>query len=75
MLNKAPRPKFVIQATDSVIGAHTKKLKEQILKPDPKRTKQLRTHLCIAIGERTEITLNLHLDDGITNGAGNVVKK
>lgn len=79
MHNKAPRPKFVIQATDSVIGAHTKKLKEQILKQipvdDPKRTKQLRTHLCIAIGERTEIALNLHLDDGITNGAGNVVKK
>ena len=25
MHNKAPGPKFVIQATDSVIGAHTKK--------------------------------------------------
>ena len=55
MHNKAPRPKFVIQATDSVIGAHTKKLKEQILKQIP--------------------VINLHLDDGITNGAGNVVKK
>ena len=35
MHNKAPRPKFVIQATDSVIGGHTKKLKEQILKQIP----------------------------------------
>ena len=79
MHNKAPGPKFVIQATDSVIGAHTEKLKEQILKQipvdDPKRTKQLRTHLSIAIGERTEIALNVRLDDGMTNGAGNVVKK
>jgi len=32
MHNEAPGPKFVIQATDSVIGAHTEKLKEQILK-------------------------------------------
>ena len=30
MHNKAPGPKFGIQATDSVIGAHTEKLKEQI---------------------------------------------
>ena len=76
MHDKAPGPKFVIQATDSVIGAHTENLKEQILKQipvdDPKRTKQLRTHLCIAIAERKEIALNVCLDDGIANGAGNV---
>ena len=79
MHNRAPGPKFVIKAIDSVIGAHTEKLKEQILKQipvdDPKRTKQLCTHLSIAVGERTEIALNIRLDDGITNGAGNVVKK
>ena len=79
MHNRASGPKFVINAIDNVMGVHTEKLKQQILKQipvdDPKRTKQLRTHLCIAIGEMTEIALNVRLHDGMTNGAGNVVKK
>ena len=28
----------------------------------------------IAVGERTEISLNTRIDDGMTNGAGNVIK-
>lgn len=30
--------------------------------------------LQLAIGERTEISLNTRTDDGMTNGAGNVIK-
>ena len=29
----------------------------------------------MSVGERTEIALNVRTDDGMTNGAGNVVKK
>lgn len=30
--------------------------------------------LCIAINQRTEITPNIRTEDGLTNGAGNVIK-
>ena len=29
----------------------------------------------MAVGERTEIAVNVRTDDGMTNGAGNVIKK
>jgi hypothetical protein len=32
-------------------------------------------NLQLSVGERTEIALNIHTDDGMANGAGNVVKK
>ena len=40
----------------------------------PKNTKQLPRNLCVAEGERTKIALNVRTDDGLTNGASNVVK-
>ncbi len=51
--------------------------KEKILKQvpdDPRKTKQLHVILNIAVGERTEISLNTRTDDGFSNGSGNVVK-
>ena len=41
---------------------------------DPRKTMQLASELCIAINQRTEIAVNTRLDDGLTNGAGSVVK-
>ena len=41
---------------------------------DPRKTKQLHSVLHLAVGERTEISLNTRTDDGMTNGAGNVIK-
>ena len=41
---------------------------------DPWKTKRLHSILNIAVGERTEISLNSRTDDGIANGSGNVVK-
>jgi hypothetical protein len=70
--------KYNIKAQDSVIGANSVELKDKILRQIPhvplKNTKQLATKLRIAEGERTEIALNVRTDDGLTNGASNVVK-
>ena len=70
--------KYSIKAHDSVIGAKSQDLTDKILKQipsDPRKTKQLHSILNIAVGERTEISLNIRTDDGMTNGAGNVIKR
>ena len=41
---------------------------------DPRKTKQLASKLQIAEGERTEIAINVKTDDGLTNGASNIIK-
>ena len=38
-----------------------------------KNSKQL-AHKLIAVGQRTEIAINIRTDDGLTNGASNVIK-
>lgn len=67
-----PGAKHSIRAHDSVIGAESQELRDKILKQipsDPRKTKQLHATLNIAVGERTEISLNTRTDDGMTNGA------
>ena len=69
--------KYSIKAHDSVIGAQSQELRDKILKQipsDPRKTGQLHSILNLATGERTEISLNTRTDDGMTNGAGNVIK-
>ena len=69
--------KFTIKAHDSVIGAESHELRDKILNQipsDPRKTKQLHSTLNLAVSERTEISLNIRTDDGMTNGASNVVK-
>ena len=70
--------KYTINAHDSVIGAMSEELREKIMRQIPhvplKNTKQLARKLRVAEGERTEIALNVRTDDGLTNGANNVVK-
>ena len=69
--------KYSTKAHDSVIGAKSEELRDKILKQipsDPRKTKQLHPVLNIAVGERTEISLNTRTNDGMTNGAGNVIK-
>ena len=46
----------------------------QQIPDDPRKTKQLASVLNLAEGERTKIAINVRTDDGLTNGAGNVVK-
>ncbi|PFX15052.1 hypothetical protein AWC38_SpisGene20755 [Stylophora pistillata] len=70
--------KYTIKAHDSVIGATSTELRDKIMKQipnlEPKNTKQLHYNLNLAVEERTEISLNTRIDDGITNGARNVIK-
>ena len=42
---------------------------------DPRKTKQIVSNLHVAESERTELAMNVRTEDGMTNGAGNVVKK
>ena len=75
--NAATGNKFRINAEDSVIGANSTELRDKILRQipnDPRKTKQLALNLCLAEGERTELAINIRTDDGLTNGAGNVIK-
>ena len=69
--------KYTINAQDSVIGAMSDELREKIMRQIPhvplKNTEQLARKLRAAEGERTEIALNVRTDDGLTNGASNVV--
>ena len=39
-----------------------------------KNSKQLAHKLNIAVGQQTEIAINIRTDDGMTNGASNVIK-
>ena len=60
------------------MGANSAQLRDKILSQipdDPRKTKQIASNLQLSVGERTEIALNVHTDDGMTNGASNVVKK
>ena len=70
--------KYTIKAQDSVIGACSTELKEKIMRQIPyvplKNSKQLAHKLNIAVGQRTEIAINIRTDDGLTNGASNVIK-
>ena len=75
--NAATENKFTINAQDSVIGAISPELRKKILRQipnDPRKTKQLASTLCLAEGERTHLVMNVRTEDGMTNGAGNVVK-
>ena len=70
--------KYCVKALDSVIGANFTELRDKIMGQipnDPRKTKQIISNLQLALGERTEIAINIRTDDGMTNGAGNIVKK
>ena len=76
--NAATGEKFSIKAVDSVIGANSAQLRDKILSQipdDQRKTKQIATNLHLCVGERTEIASNVCTDDGMTNGAGNIIKK
>ena len=70
--------KYTIKALDNVVGANSAELRDKILKQiplDPRKTMQLAFNLQLAEGERTEIAVNIRTDDGMTNGASNIIRK
>ena len=70
--------KYSVKAQDSVTGACSTELKEKIMRQMPyvplKNSKQLAYKLNIAVGQRTEIAINVRTDDSMTIGASNVIK-
>ena len=70
--------KYVIKAQDSVIGACSTELKEKIMRQIPyvslRNSKQMARKLKLAVGQRTEMVANVRTDDGLTNGASNIIK-
>ena len=70
--------KYIIKAQDSVIGACSPQLKEKIMRQIPyvplRNSKQLARKLKLAVGQRTEMAVNVRTDDGLTNGASNIIK-
>ena len=71
--------KYAIKAQDSVVGACSTELEEKIMRQIPyvplKNSKQLAHKLNIPVGLRTEIAFNIRTDDGMTNGASNIIKR
>lgn len=75
--NSSCEQKFHIKALDSVIGAESEQMRVALLSKipsDPRKTMQLISELCIAVNQRTKIATNVRIDDGLTNGAGNVIR-
>jgi hypothetical protein len=70
--------RYTIKAQDSVIGAASAELKEKIMRQIPyvplRNSKQLAHKLKLAVGQRTEVATNVRTDDGLTNGASNIIK-
>ena len=62
----------------SVIGACSAALKQKIMRQIPyvslRNSEQLACKLKLAAGQRTEIAVNVRTDDGLTNGASNIIK-
>ena len=76
--NAAAREIFSMKAADSVIGTSSAQIRDKILSQipdDPRKTKQIVSDLQLSIEERTEIALNVRTNDGMTDGASNVIKK
>ena len=71
-----PRPRVPTSPRPQVPTSHA----SQSPRPRPpfsdsqEKTKQLAWNLCLAEGERTELAMNIRTEDGMTNGAGNVIK-
>jgi hypothetical protein len=61
-----------------VIGACSTELKEKIMRQIPyvslRNSKQLACILKLAVGQQTEMAVNVQTDDGLTNSASNIIK-
>ena len=70
--------KCVISAVDSVVGHVNPDVRKKILEtiPDnPRKTMQLATNLQVACELRYDLSLNVAVHDGLTNGATCTIKK
>ena len=70
--------KAVVRAIDIVVGDMKDEVKEKLLTKipnDPTKTMGLHKDLLLAVGQNYDLTLNVSVADGLTNGAECTVKK
>ena len=74
----AETTKAEIKCINKVVENVTPEFRDSLLEKvptDPKRTFQLYTVIQIGINLRYDVTINVNTPDGITNGAGCLVKR
>ena len=78
LYNKCQKEKLMIPAMDTVTGDLAQSVKDKLvltISADPTRTAGLLNPLNVGIGLRYEVVANIAVEDGLTNGAGCVLKK
>ena len=74
LIEQLPGEKVIVNAVDSVLQNHAKNVKERLLRSlknqdDTSKTANLMTKLTLAIGMIYDITVNIDVPDGLTNGS------
>ena len=76
--DRANTQKVSVRAKDTIVGSVSDNLRQSILDhlpTDPKKTMQLYTTLQLATDLRYDASINVRIEDGITNGASCIIKK
>lgn len=74
LIEQLPGEKVIIKAVDSVLQDHSKYVKDRLLRSlqyqdDVSKTVNLMTRLTLAIKMIYDITVNIDVTDGLTNGS------
>lgn len=74
LIEQLPGEKVIVNSVDSVLQNHAKNVKERLLRTlknqdDTSKTANLMTKLTLAIGMIYDITVNIDVPDGLTNGS------
>ncbi|XP_061173328.1 uncharacterized protein LOC133182501 [Saccostrea echinata] len=74
LIEQLPGEKVIVKAFDSVLQDHSKSVKDRLLRSlqnqdDVSKTANLMTRLTLAIGMIYDITVNIDVTDGLTNGS------
>ncbi|XP_062615034.1 uncharacterized protein LOC134276764 [Saccostrea cucullata] len=74
LIEQLPGEKVIVKAVDSVLQDHSKTVKDRLLRSlqnqdDVSKTANLMTRLTLAIGMMYDITVNIDVTDGLTNGS------
>ena len=75
--DKSTSHKVIVSAVDSVVGSVSADMAERVMSlipQDSRRTMQLAERIPLCVGCRYEISVNLSVSDGLTNGAGGILK-
>ena len=76
--DKCSQQKCTVRLVDSVVGAVSNDMATHILNmlpTDTRKTMQLPSVLPLAVSCRYEMSVNVHVSDGLANGAGGVLRR